>query len=89
MAVPPAPVGVNGHLPRVSRQSHLSVNDKGDNEMIPKAVQRSPVIYLTAEENTGKYQLGDGAFFSHGHGKTTTRRIWYDLLYGSVVPTVV
>ena len=28
----------NGHLPRVSRQSCLTVNDEGDNEMIPGAV---------------------------------------------------
>ena len=42
----------NGQLPRVSRQSRISANDKSDNEMIPRAVQRSPGIYLTAEENT-------------------------------------
>ena len=29
----------------------LSANDKGDNGMIPRAVQRSPGIYLTTEEN--------------------------------------
>ena len=34
-------------------------NDKGDNEMIPGAVHRSPGIYLTAEENLRKLQLGD------------------------------
>jgi hypothetical protein len=39
-----------GHLPRVSRQSRPSTNDKGDNEMISGAVHRSPGIYLTAEE---------------------------------------
>ena len=33
------------HLPRVSRQSRLSTNDKV--EMIPEAVHRSPGIYLT------------------------------------------
>ena len=33
-------------------------NDKGDNEMIPGAVQRSPGICLTAEENPGNPQLG-------------------------------
>ena len=47
-----------GHLPRASRQSHLSNNDKGDNGMIPGAVHRSPGICLTAEENPGKLQLG-------------------------------
>ena len=41
------------------RQSRLSVNDKGDNEMIPAAVHRSPGIYLTAEEIPGKPQLRD------------------------------
>ena len=34
-------------------------NDKGDNEMILGAVLRSPGIYLAAEENPGKPQLGD------------------------------
>ena len=48
MALPQAPV----HLPQVSRKSHLSYN-RGD-EMKPKAVRRSPGIYLKAEENTGK-----------------------------------
>ena len=49
----------NGPLSRVSRQSRLSVNDKGNNEMIPKSVHRSPDIYLMVEENPGKSQLGD------------------------------
>ena len=49
----------NGHLPRVSRQSLLSANDKVDNEMILGAVHRSPVIRLTFEENPRKPQLGD------------------------------
>ena len=31
-----------GHLSRMSRQSRLSANDKGDNEVIPVAVPRSP-----------------------------------------------
>ena len=46
----------NGQLPRMSRQS---ANDKGDNKMIPGSVRRYPNIYLTAEENPGKYQLRD------------------------------
>ena len=29
-----------GHLPRVSYQLRLSTNDKGDNEIIPRAVHR-------------------------------------------------
>ena len=44
-----------GLLPREPRQSFLSANVKGDNEMIPGTVHRSPGIYLTAEKNTGKY----------------------------------
>jgi hypothetical protein len=45
--------------PRVLRQSSLSADDKGDNEMIPEAVHRSPAFYLTAEEIFAKPQLGD------------------------------
>ena len=41
-----------GYFPRVSRQSR-------DNEIISGAVQRSPGIYFTTEENPGKPQLGD------------------------------
>ena len=47
------------HLTRVSRQSRLSVNDEGPNEMILGTVYRSPGIYLTAEENLGKHQQED------------------------------
>ena len=43
----------------MSRQSRLSVNDRGDNEMIPGAVHRSPDICLTVEEHLGNPQLGD------------------------------
>ena len=46
----------NGHLPRFSRQS---ANGKGDNEIIPGAVYRSPGICLTVEKIPGKPQLGD------------------------------
>ena len=38
----PVRVPTKGHLHRVSRQSCLSANDKGVNEMILGAVQRSP-----------------------------------------------
>ena len=31
-----------GRMPRVSRQSHLSANDKANNEMIPGTVHISP-----------------------------------------------
>ena len=48
-----------GYFPRVSPHSRLSTDDKGDSEMIPGAVHRSPGIYLTAEENPGQPQLGD------------------------------
>jgi hypothetical protein len=34
-------------------------NDKGDNEMIPGAVYRSPGICFKAEENVRKTQLGN------------------------------
>ena len=44
------------HLPQVSS---MSANDEGDNEKILRAVLRSPGIYLTGEENSGKPQLGD------------------------------
>ena len=62
---------VSKHLPVVHRSmgqrplapsvsSVTSVaNDKGDNEMIPGAVHRSPGICLMAEENPRKPQLGD------------------------------
>ena len=51
--VPQAPIPVpnQDHFPRVPRQSRLSANDNGDNEMISGAVHRSPSIYRTAEEN--------------------------------------
>ena len=61
VALPPDPVWVqaNSPLPWVSCQSHLLANDKGDNEMIPGAVHRSPGVYLIAEANLRKLQLGD------------------------------
>ena len=43
----------------MSHQSHLLANDKGDNEVKPGAMHRFPGIYLMAEENPGKSQLGD------------------------------
>ena len=49
----------NCHLSQVSYQSHLSANDKGNNEVTLGAVHRSPGIYLMAEENPTKSQLGD------------------------------
>ena len=48
-----------GHLPRTPRQTHLSTNHKGDNEMILGAVHISLGIYLKAEEIIEKPQVGD------------------------------
>ena len=42
-----------GDLPRVSRQSSLS-EENGDYEVKQGSLNRSPAIYLTAEENPGK-----------------------------------
>jgi hypothetical protein len=39
--------------------SRLLADDKGDNEMVPGTVHRSPGIYFMAEEGPGKPQLGD------------------------------
>ena len=57
MAVPPAPVRVPSQRPIVPNVTSVA-NNKGDNEMIPGAVHRSPGIRLTAEENPVKLQLG-------------------------------
>ena len=48
VSVPLAPIRVpsQSHLPRVSCWSRLSADDKGDNEMLPEAVHRSPGICL-------------------------------------------
>ena len=56
-----APVRVPSQRPLApSIMSVTSVaNDKGDNEIILGAVHRSPGIWLTAEENPRKPQLGD------------------------------
>ena len=61
MAVPPAPVRVASQTPLAPSVASVTsvANDKGDNEMILGAVQRSHGIYLTAEENPRKPQLGD------------------------------
>ena len=50
---------VKGHMPRVSRQSHLSISDESFNEVVPGALHISLGICLTAEENPEKPQLGD------------------------------
>ena len=54
VAVPPSLVRVPSHrslAPSVC-QSYLSANDKGDAEMILRALHRSPGICLMAEENS-------------------------------------
>ena len=58
MAVPSATVRVHSQRPLASSVASVAI-DKDDNEMIPGAVLRSPGISLTAEENSGKPQLGD------------------------------
>ena len=53
VVVSPAPVQVPSQRPLASIVASVTsvANDKGDNEMIPGAVHRSPGICLTAEEN--------------------------------------
>ena len=61
MAVPPGSVRVPSqrpHAPSVALVTSVA-SDKDDNEMILGAVNRSPDICLTAEENPRKSQLGD------------------------------
>ena len=45
------------HLHQVPRQSLLSANNKGNNEMILGAVHKYPGIYLKSEEKPAKFQL--------------------------------
>ena len=61
MAVPAAPVLVPSQRPLAPIATSVTsvANEEGDNEMIPRAVHRSPGICLTAEEYLGKPQLGD------------------------------
>ena len=56
VAVPPAPVRVPGQRPLAPSVTSVTsvANDKGDNDMIPGLVHRSPGICLTAEETPGK-----------------------------------
>ena len=55
VAVPPASVRVTSQRPFAPSVASVTLvaNDKGDNEIIPGAVQRSAGICLTAEENPG------------------------------------
>ena len=61
MAVPPAPVLVLSQRPLAPSVASVTsvANDKGDNEMILRAVHRYFGICLTDEENPRKPQLGD------------------------------
>jgi hypothetical protein len=60
--MPPAPVRVPAQSPLAPSVTSVTsvANDKGDNEMIPGAVHRSPGIYLTAEEKPGKLSAEEG-----------------------------
>ena len=55
-AVPPAAVRAPSQRPLAPSVTLVKskANDKGDNEIIPRAVHRSLGICLTAEENPGK-----------------------------------
>ena len=66
LAMPSAPVRVPSQRPFAPNVTSisLSVNGKGDNEMIPETGHKSAVIYLTAEKHHGKPQLG-GCATSH------------------------
>ena len=55
----------NCHLSRVPSQAHLSANYKGNNEVKPGAILRSPDIHVTARENPGKPQLGNTCSTNH------------------------
>ena len=59
--MPSAPVRVPSQRPLAPNVASVTsvANCKGDNEMIPGTVHRSPGICLTVEENPGKPQLGD------------------------------
>ena len=58
MVVPPAPVWVPSKSPLAPGVASVA-SDKGDNEMILGAVNRSPGICLRAEKNPRKPQIGD------------------------------
>ena len=55
--MPTAPVRVPNQKPLAPDVTSVA-NDKGDIEIIPGAVDRSPGMCLTAKENSGKPQLG-------------------------------
>ena len=51
VAVPAAPTRVHSQRPLAPGITSAMANDKSHNEMIMGAVDRSPRIYFTAEEN--------------------------------------
>jgi hypothetical protein len=53
VVMPPAPLPVPSQRPLAPSVTSVA-NDKGDNEMIPGAVHRSPKVCLTVEGNPGK-----------------------------------
>ena len=61
VAVSPAPVLVPSQRPLAPSVASVTsvANEKGDNEMIPGVVNRSPGIYLTTKKNPEKPQLRD------------------------------
>ena len=49
----------------MSRKSGLLANDKGDNEMIPGLVHRSPGIYHTAEKTLARRPFDESSETTH------------------------
>ena len=64
--MPAVPVRVPSQRPLAPSVTSVTpvANDKGDNEMIPETMHRSPNICLTTEENPGKPELGDQYYIS-------------------------
>ena len=61
VAVPPDPLWIPSQKPLDPSVAPVRsvANDKGDHEIIPGAVHRSPGICVTTEENPRIPQLGD------------------------------
>ena len=57
---PQTPVGAPSKLSLALSVTQSCLSDrKDDNELSPRAMHRTPEIYLKAEENPEKRQLGD------------------------------
>ena len=68
MAVPPTPIRVPSQrllAPSVTLLSSVA-NDKGDSEIIPRTVLRSPCIELTAGKNSAESHLAASHRFKWG-----------------------